>query len=434
MKHTIEIFLGIVAMLFLGWYLPVSYMNVFSCDDFWFGTNVHNYGFWGNQLFYWKNWEGSYTHTFLASLPHAFDGIKAPFLSNLLSLSCLFGSILLFYETFSKNSKRMNLISSLYILAFIYLFTNGICEIRFWVCANITYITECSIIIAVLSCYHKLKKTASRKNLFILCILVFLLAGTKINFIAYGIGAIVLHDIMLNNKPNRIVMLVYLTFFVFCCINVFAPGNYIRLAEETSQKNIAEQMSIAEILIFRFEKISLYPIYSLLLFPLVPYLKFETFISSKKIILGTVFVIAMFVIDSFLMFLCFNDPGPNRVYICAELSIIAYMMVVMYYIYVRWLKKEKIVAYLSWGCIITFAISNVLIYSEVLPSIEYSKQSTLRDNYVRQVASCEVIKMNPLPESHLLLSYFSNEEPWLENVYLPYFNKSGTVIITDADN
>lgn len=433
MKHTIEILIGIVALLFLGWYLPVSYMNVFSCDDFWFGTNVHNNGFLGNQLFYWKNWEGSYTHTFLASLPHAFDTIKMPFLSNLLSLSCLFGSLLLLFKTFSKNSNGVNIISTFYLLAFAYLFTNGICEIRFWVCANITYITECSIIISLLSYYHKLKNTPSWRNFFVLCILAILLAGTKVNFIAYGIGAIVLHDIIQKRKPNRYAILVYLIFFAFCCVNVLAPGNYVRLAEETSQRDVAEQMSIIEVLMFRFEKISSYPIYSLLLFPLVPYLKLQSTINSKKLIMGGVFVITIFVVDSFLMFLCFNDPGPNRVYICAELSIIAYMLVVMYYMYTKWLKKVILVASLSWVCIITFATCNVLIYSEVRPSIEYSKQSTQRDNYVRQAANSEIVKMKPLPESHLLLSYFSNEEPWLENIYLPYFNKSGKVIITNAE-
>ena len=75
----------------------------------------------------------------------------------------------------------------------------------------------------------------------------------------------------------------------------------------------------------------------------------------------------------------------------------------------------------------------MLIYPEVSPSIEYSKQSLERDSYVLQADSSDIIRVKALPESYLLLSYFSNEEPWLENVYLPYFNKKGKVIITNKD-
>lgn len=434
MKHKIEIFLGIVAIFFLGWYLPVSYNNVFSCDDFWFGTNVRNNGFWGNQLYYWKNWEGSYIHTFLASLPHIFDGLKVPFLSNVLSFLCLFCSILLLLKSFTKTGNRKGILATLYVLAFVYLFTNGICEIRFWVCANITYLIECSIIISVLSYYHRLKNAQTLDNFLILIVLLFLLAGCKINFISYGIGLLILHDLILKSRPNSKNLLIYLIFCIFCSINILAPGNYVRLVEETSQIDVLEQMSIAEVLMFRFEKIAPYPIYSLLLFPLIPYLKLDISINRRKLIWGGLFVIAMFVIDGLLMFLCFNDPGPNRVYICVELSIIAYMVAVLHYIYNNWIKKEIIVKSLSLVCVIVFTISNMRIYPEIGPSIEFSKQSLERDSYVRQAVSSEIIRLKNLPESYLLLSYFSNEEPWLENVYLPYFNKNGRVIITFEDN
>lgn len=434
MQNIIKILFGAVIFLFLGWYLPVSYMNVFSCDDFWFGTNVHMNGFWGNQFFYWENWEGSYTHTFLASLPHAFCGIKLPFLSNLFSFSCLFCSILLFFKTFSKNDNRFSILSSLYILAFIYLFTNGNSEIRFWVCGNITYITECSIVISVISYYHKLVNIKSRTNILIMTILIFLLAGCKINFIAYGIGALVLHDIIFKRKPNRITIQIYLILFVFCLINILAPGNYIRLAEETTQRYIAEQMNIVDVLMFRTEKVVAYFTYSLLLFPLIPYLKLDNHIKKRELIWGGVFVITTFIIDSLLMFICFNDPGPIRVYIGAELSIIMYMLVVLYYIYNEWLKKEVYVVSLSLISLIVLITCNFSIYKEIIPSIEYSKKSIQRDNKVRHSENDNYLKIEALPESHLLLSYFSNDEIWLENVYLPYFDKNGKVIIFNEDN
>jgi hypothetical protein len=265
-------------------------------------------------------------------------------------------------------------------------------------------------------------------------ILIFLLAGCKINFIAYGIGALVLHDIIFKRKPNRITIQIYLILFVFCLINILAPGNYIRLAEETTQRYIAEQMNIVDVLMFRTEKVVAYFTYSLLLFPLIPYLKLDNHIKKRELIWGGVFVITTFIIDSLLMFICFNDPGPIRVYIGAELSIIMYMLVVLYYIYNEWLKKEVYVVSLSLISLIVLITCNFSIYKEIIPSIEYSKKSIQRDNKVRHSENDNYLKIEALPESHLLLSYFSNDEIWLENVYLPYFDKNGKVIIFNEDN
>lgn len=88
-----RIILLIGCFCFLLWYLPVAYANVYACDDFWFGTNVNDYGFWGNQIHYYLNWEGSFTHTFLDSLPHVFQYERMPFLFNLFSISVLLLSI-----------------------------------------------------------------------------------------------------------------------------------------------------------------------------------------------------------------------------------------------------------------------------------------------------------------------------------------------------
>ena len=72
--------------IFVIWYLIASYNNVYACDDYWHGTNVHNFGFWHAQSYYWNNWEGSYIHTFFATIPHVFTSNKTPFMFNVLSL------------------------------------------------------------------------------------------------------------------------------------------------------------------------------------------------------------------------------------------------------------------------------------------------------------------------------------------------------------
>ena len=85
-NKIVNILIISVGIVFLCWYLPVAFYNVFACDDYWFGTNVRINGFWNNQLFYWHNWEGSYTHTFLASLPHLVQYSRMPFIGNMFSL------------------------------------------------------------------------------------------------------------------------------------------------------------------------------------------------------------------------------------------------------------------------------------------------------------------------------------------------------------
>ena len=113
-KKIVDIAVISVGMVFLCWYLPVAFYNVYACDDYWFGTNVRVNGFWGNQLFYYYNWEGSYTHTFLASLPHAFHSSCMPFLGNLFSLVLLFISVFCVFRTYTSLSVKRGLAYSLF--------------------------------------------------------------------------------------------------------------------------------------------------------------------------------------------------------------------------------------------------------------------------------------------------------------------------------
>lgn len=102
MRKIEEVIIWIGILAFFCWYTPTSYMNVFSCDDYWFGSYIHDIGFWKTQAQFYNNWEGSYTHTFLASIPHIIPGCKAPFLCNFISLSFLIYSVYIFVRTFIK--------------------------------------------------------------------------------------------------------------------------------------------------------------------------------------------------------------------------------------------------------------------------------------------------------------------------------------------
>ena len=187
-KKIIDIAIIAVGIVFLCWYLPVAFYNVYACDDYWFGTNVRVNGFWGNQLFYYFNWEGSYTHTFLASLPHAFHGSRMPFLGNLFSLVLLYVSLFCVLRTYTSLSVKRGMVYSLYCLSFLFLCTKGNAEIRFWICANITYISEMSFLLLFLSLYHNLDNGSTYKKWILVALCLFLIGGSKLTFIIYAVS------------------------------------------------------------------------------------------------------------------------------------------------------------------------------------------------------------------------------------------------------
>lgn len=41
------------------------------------------------------------------------------------------------------------------------------------------------------------------------------------------------------------------------------------------------------------------------------------------------------------------------------------------------------------------------------------------------------VYVKPLLEAEMLLTYFNNDEGWLNNVYSPYYNKDNVVIILE---
>ena len=79
------------------------------------------------------------------------------------------------------------------------------------------------------------------------------------------------------------------------------------------------------------------------------------------------------------------------------------------------------------------AVSNIPMLLQVNDSIEYSRQARERDRYVASYTTDDTIKINRLPDSYLMLSYFANDVIWLKNVYLPYFQKENRVVLVDSD-
>lgn len=432
LKNNTDIAIIIACMVFLCWYLPLAYINVFACDDYWFGTNVRINGFLGNQFFYWNNWEGSYTHTLLASLPHIVRFSYMPFIANVFSLSLLCFSLYVCMRTYTDMIVHKCLINSLYFISFLYLCTNGNSEIRFWVCANITYVSEISFVLLLLSLYHKLNNQYTNKEWFVLLVILFLVAGSKLTFILYAIAGLIVHDILFARSINKNTIVVWVVLSFFIMLNVAAPGNYIRLAEETISKIDGERMSFFESVIYRFAEMKSYLLNLIFLLPLAIQWHSKYKFEKKRVYLSLGIILLVFIFDSIIMYVCFKDSGPRRVYFVAEVCVSLVSLILLNHAYTNILKKYSITKTISTLLIILIILSNILVFVEIPGSITYSKKSRERDKYVESYEEGGIIEIPLLPESHLLLSYFANDEGWLNNIYLPYFQKKCKVVIIDS--
>lgn len=417
--HKIDKYIIIlVVILFSCWYFPVSFMNVFACDDFWFGANVHDFGFWGNQSHYWHNWEGSFTHTFLASLPHVIEFSRMPFICNMISLFLLAFAIFYFIRTYFKLSQRDTLFSSFLLSTLIMISTNGDSEIRFWVCANFTYLPELAFSLIFLARYHVIEQNRKIDWVWNL-LLLFLIAGSKLTFISFtGIGML-LHDFLYKRKFTSASTISYILLFCFTLVNICAPGNLIRLQEEHL---FDQQYSLLEIIRDRLKVIGQTFLYSIILLPFSVHL-FSKSNNVKTAIYVAVAGIVGFIAESIILYICFGDAGPKRTYIIYETAIFIFMFYALGVFYNKLFTKRVYVKILSVIAGITFLVLNMLMLLQVSPSIEYAKKSRCRDQIITHAENNTSISLECLPDSWLLLSYFCNEEPWIENVYIPYFGK-----------
>lgn len=421
-------------MVFLCWYLPVAFYNVYACDDYWFGTNVRVNGFWGNQLFYYFNWEGSYTHTFLASLPHAFHGSRMPFIGNLFSLVLLFVSLFCVLRTYTSLSVKRGIAYSLYFLSFLYLCTKGNAEIRFWICANITYISETSFLLIFLSLYHTLDKGFTYKEWILLALCSFLIGGSKLTFIIYAVSGIIIHDILYNKRVNRNTILVLSLLGLFVILNVTAPGNYIRLAEETMPKDADIHMGMVESVFYRITEMEPFLLNTLFLLPIAAQWTTNHSFEKKRVLTSVAVLGVAFIIDSVVMYICFNDSGPLRVYVVGEVFLSILVLFCLNHFYVSVLYKYYYIRLVIMLFAFMVVASHLSLTFQVPKSIEYSEKAHERDKHVMSCQAGETIEIAPLPSSYLMLSYFSNDVIWLERIYLPYFQKTNNCVLLEPHN
>ena len=414
-------------------------MNVLSCDDFWFGTNVHKFGFWNNQVYYWENWEGSYTHTFLASIPHLFSFSRVPFIFNIFSLLILVLSICFFLRTFMSTDKKATIVSSLYLTSVILSFVIGGAEIRYWICASFTYILELSSVIVFVSLYHRILYTDKQSKNWtgiLSTLLIIFIAGSKLTFISFCVYGILVHDILYKGALTRTCIITCFALLLVSLINVLAPGNLIRLNEETAVLGEETQMSFLQCIWYRLKTILPVCIFAITVLPITSFLQIKSQGGSlEKSTLWKVFLISIlfFTFDGVIMYICFRDPGPARIYITAEFSIYIFSAIIACILAIIACILSTQNKWAVWNQHLSVIVSSLMLvvgfyYLSLLPNCyDFSKKSRERDKMVYE-SKADTLMIPKLPESQMLLSYFSNDIEWIKNVYLPYFDKTEIVV------
>lgn len=414
--------------LFLGWFVTASWYNVFVGDDYWHALRVYDHGFWGSQLFYWRTWEGAYVHGFLATIPAALRIPLWPFLTSVVAWLLLVVSIHNFLKEYVRHppsctAKTGEWLTALLIGCFIYLFTGGGAEIRFWACAT-TYTLGVACLLAFLAHYHHAEDWRGRGwgwALFLLCMLV----GNKISFIAWTFVAMMTHDIA-TSKLSRSRASVYCVLMVLSLMNVLAPGNLIRL-QGNVEGNPFSWMRLMDAVVFRAGQIVPILMATVMLFPLC-----EFRVPKKVIAIVAYSFIVTFVVDTAIMYLSFHDPGPLRCLIIPETHLVFLVILLMGWIRSRFNLGERTPSYLLF-CVLVgigYCLKNADEYAKLPETIAFSNGQHERDEYVRNSGETGIVRIRPLPDAGLLLPYFVNEEVWLENVYLPYFHKTNQVKLT----
>lgn len=237
-KFISQNFFIILGIFILLPFFVLSCFNHPSCDDFWFYSQVKDYGFWGSQKWSYFKWSGRYFSNFIINLNplmyHSFIGYK---------LFCIPMIIMLLYSLyyfmnaigFDFLSRRAKSVFSLMILS-IYLYKMpSIAQGIYWVPGAIFYLLPniftlifFSFLIQLLKDKDKLPRLTS---IVIAILLLFFTVGS--NEISMCLLVLLLYfsiilDFLINGKVDKKLLLMVICATAFSLIVILAPGNTIR--------------------------------------------------------------------------------------------------------------------------------------------------------------------------------------------------------------
>jgi hypothetical protein len=158
-------------------------------------------------------------------------------------------------------------------------------------------------------------------------------------------------------------------------------------------------------------------------------------ISYFRVILIALATITYVVFDSIVMFMCFGDAGPLRTYLLPELAVMFLAWILIRKIYFD--INLDVLPFIKRGVIVVALFFMIRLQIFELYKLDetklYSEKATSRNEMIKASKKGDCVRLDLLPPSGLLNSYFANDEAWILNVYLPYFDRATKCVIKESE-
>lgn len=195
-----------------------------QADDFSFANSLHNLGWLGSQINWYKTWFGRFSSTMLMiSLSY----IDLSVLCKIFPVFIIFGYLFAFYlaskKLFPDVSKKFRAIFALTVFL---LYVSGMPSLSqgiYWFCGAATYAVANIVMIIFLSSFGSIKNNKTYIGLILLGVFI---AGS--NETAMLIFMICVSAALLKDYRNKKLWMMFTVFAVFSLIVVLSPGNALR--------------------------------------------------------------------------------------------------------------------------------------------------------------------------------------------------------------
>jgi Family of unknown function (DUF6056) len=236
-----EIFIiGILAIMVLP-FLILSYYNQPTPEDFYYEELTKKIGFIDSQRVFYKFWGGRYLYYALVSVnPLLFRSITGYNISSFILTISYFTVLYLFISELTKNylTVKQRLLFSLSII-FLFLYSlPSVAQGFYWLGSEINYRIPLILIFLFFISYIRSNETSRSKRKFFYSVVCCLLAAGIAGFneitasiFFVSIILLLLRDIFVNKKINRLLVIVTLITAISIYISFSAPGNFNRLKE-----------------------------------------------------------------------------------------------------------------------------------------------------------------------------------------------------------
>ena len=239
MNKTAKILLTfeIITLILL---IILSFFTYPQADDFTFANSLHNLGWLGSQINWYKNWFGRFSSTMLLVSASYID---LRILSKIFPIIIIFGYLFAFYialgKLFPDVSKQFRLVSALTVFL---LYVSGMPSLSqgiYWFCGTATYAVANIATIIFLSYFDSIKNNKIYIGLILFGIFIIGSNETAMLLLMVFVFAALLKDL----KSKRL-WVMFAVFAAASLVVVLAPGNTVR-SEIFAGKNHRLLFSIA---------------------------------------------------------------------------------------------------------------------------------------------------------------------------------------------